>query len=339
MAEKAKDEEVLEIVSKALDKSKPEVISDLVNLLSDMDGKQQGGISELAELLKETKGDKGSVIKDVVEAIALERLLNRDGDGNIVRDVLRWAIPLRYLSPLISGPEQKGMDFKDMFLLMKLADGDNKTLERMLQFQQELEKRRLEEQGKQLEELKNLLWGKQLEQTKKETELKIERIAQALESLEQRIAQNTTPEERKGLVDQIRELSEIRKELKGLLEDEFGGGVVDKSGKPNYAKLIERGLKTVEEIGKSLAQRAPPQQPIQPMPIQIQPRIEQEPKPEPSVELKEEPKPEPQEKPEEQKFEFIAEPEPTPDQNLDIKPTKLPEENIEVKEDKKEEGQ
>lgn len=255
-----------------------------------------GDVTKILEIM-DKYGSSDMVTKDIINMLLIQKLLEKfdegkkeESIGETIRDMMKIILPLKIMQPLL---EKKEDNLTQLLLLSQLGGRSDKITEAILK----LEEQRHEESKKQIEELRNLLKEREIEEIKKEQERQMSTVLAKLDALEELYSRRGDVSVAEHLSKVLTEYNSIRDavmkfaEEQGIKKEE----IVTETGKINWGKILtdwgKKGLSLIEKYIEAQSRMPPPYTPpqLQPQIMQqqkiIQPQIQEQKE---EVEVKEE---------------------------------------------------
>ena len=274
---KSKIEEVAEEIEAGSEKA--DAIKEIAKAMKNDSVEELTKLMEMMDRYGATRED--SVLKDVMNMLVLQRALKSlEGDGkkeesmaDTLRETLKMVLPLKIVQGIIeTKPDQDPVKVITMLQAMNaIGKNDSKMMEVLLRMQQESERRRAEEQRRQIEMLQEMIRQKEIEEMKKEQEKQREEILSRLQSMEELYLKSREEGSiAKGLAKVLNDYIQVRDavmkfaEEQGLKKEE----VVTPSGKINWGKILtdwgKRGMTLLEKYLEAQSKQPPAYTPPSP---------------------------------------------------------------------------
>ena len=275
---KSKIEEVAEEIEAGSEKA--DAIKEIAKAMKNDSVEELTKLMEMMDRYGATRED--SVLKDVMNMLVLQRALKSlEGDGkkeesmaDTLKETLKMVLPLKIVQGIIeTKPDQDPIKVVTMLQAMNaIGKNDSKMMEVLLRMQQESERRRAEEQRRQIEMLQEMIRQKEIEEMKKEQERQREELLSRLQSMEELYLKSREQEGglAQGLAKVLNDYIQVRDavmkfaEEQGLKKEE----VVTPSGKINWGKILtdwgKRGMTLLEKYLEAQSKQPPTYTPPSP---------------------------------------------------------------------------
>ena len=240
-------------------------------------------------LTSEPKGDpvteiaRLTFIKDLIKDFARK---TEESEDKILGKVITWAMVNQAFQ---STQPKQSVDPTTLLTLVNMSKGSGNDWMKLMQLYLQQQQQMYQQQAQLQQQLFTMIFGKQksdIEDLKAKTEDMINRLNERIDML-----MSSQGSSQPGIKEYLQQMIEVRDTLKEAVEKlgvvEKAPEVVDKSGKVQLGKLLERGLKIAERIIEKMPAQQPAPRPVQMMPVEqpvmeikeTKPKIEEEIKP------------------------------------------------------------
>jgi len=259
------------------EKDKEKVMRALANVDSDIEKEvERKKMDLIKELLKtEPKGDpvtemaRLTFIRDLIKDFARK---TEDSDDRLLSKALTWAMINQAFQ---STQPRQGMDPNTLgyITLMNMSKSSNNEWVKIMQLYLQQQQQMYQQQAQLQQQLFTMIFGKQksdVEEMKEKTEEMINKLNDRIDML-----MSSRGSSQPGIKEYLQQMIEVRNTLKEAVEKlgviEKTPEVVDKSGKIQIGKLLERGLKIAERLIEKMPAQQPAPKPVQMMPVEQPP--------------------------------------------------------------------
>lgn len=261
-------EKTLNVLDKAASKTKQEILDNIIRKMDTGDKQETENYKEIIEATKEVQSNR-SRLAEVMEVMAMDKMVNRFGGGDggdteFLKEILKMmktGYIMKTIAPIMNPPQEQGNSYKDFLEYQKYTGGDTdgKTMEKFIEYQQKADDRRAKETEASMAQLKELIYGKQLQDIKRDVEdtrqQGQDRFLEAIEKLEDAV--KTKPagitEEMEKATKFVDTISDAAKKF-GFVKE---SAITDQKGKVNWGELTNKVITTAETIAKAAFEKPP----------------------------------------------------------------------------------
>lgn len=277
------DDELISQIAQKTGVSKAAVLHKMLNMAVTPKGEKDKATDRLEKLKQIMKATQQSAPEgsddflnkmlniESIRAVKGDSKSSSNEDSAMMKDMMKMGMQMKMMQYMMPREEAPKSTMMDNLLLLKMIGGDdngnsksNAALDKLIEIEQRRQEMTAKDSDRRFEELKDMFFKKEVEDKERKSEDKLkaleERFVEKMQDLQYTI-QNMTPQEKKGLSSELREVTQTMGALtefmkgQGYVKD---GPVVSKEGNVNASQLLSKGIGALEKIGTAFAQRPVP---------------------------------------------------------------------------------